>query len=1006
MKKTLKRIWGIGLVVVLLSSLFIVAAPASAGNYAYTTAGNLPTGITDTILAPAAGFGILDVAQSGDTIWATGRASTTDYLYRSTNGGASWAKVTPTIAPAMGTWSLIAVAPDDPNVVAIVATANTTTNNVYLSNNGGVTFSEFTGLATGANINAISISPQGLYRYVAVGGHDGTVAASANNSYLAHWPLGALAPQWTALAIPAPVGTSTTDDVEALQYSTNWLADQSLLVVTETVGSGSVNGYVALRVYSYNTSSWDANVDISFPRMLESTSSAVLTCSRADITLDGAFFLGDEALQIGFVGAQITTTAEAGGLYRVGTYTVSGGVYSLSQIMDGTAINSVAWDGSNLMAAQHGTFTNGIPIWRCANALASVGWVIQPSSTFKTPGTGSGGMVLFAGEMGYAFSQGNNSAIAQTKDLGKTFNGIALVNSNFNNILDFWVSPDGSVTYAVTDDTVDINLWRKSAGAWQRVFILAGQTTTPWLVRADADVPNTVFLGKKMLKNMYYSVDGGTNWTVRSCSQNIADFAVQDKDIIYVAAYNSTNVAKTSNGGFTWGSPVNTGMSIYGGGTCYSISLLADNQILIGGTTGGVAYSADGNATWTTIPGVITSGQTLVAATGLAANDFIFAVSSGAAATVSSWKIGTNVIWSAGAAAAATGLAYENGILYVFDNTANVTLRFLYPTIVIAVATDSIAAGATNVDQTNMVNALQVSTGSEYFTSAAVTPTPTYPINNAKIPVNSLSGGVNNFVFQWSSPPAISTVQSYNYNLEIYLDAAGLIPVAGSATASVLAVASPAGGLSVASNGAPAFVGVPGETYYWRVRAASGAPLQSFWSAMQSFTIEQMTAIVPIVSSPVNGAEVDTTTPGFSWSPIAGATKYKFELSTNAAFVSTVYSTEVTTSGAMLPTTIALERGQQYFWRVKAIEPSEGEWSMVSNFIVAELPPEAPPPVVVQEVPAPVINIPAPPPAQEITLQPPAEEVIAPAYIWAIIIIGAVLVIAVIVLIVRTRRSV
>jgi hypothetical protein len=62
---------------------------------------------------------------------------------------------------------------------------------------------------------------------------------------------------------------------------------------------------------------------------------------------------------------------------------------------------------------------------------------------------------------------------------------------------------------------------------------------------------------------------------------------------------------------------------------------------------------------------------------------------------------------------------------------------------------------------------------------------------------------------------------------------------------------------------------------------------------------------------------------------------------------------------------------------------------------------------VVEQVPPPVINIPAPPPAQEIVIPPaPTPEEIAPGYIWAIIIIGAVLVIAVIVLIVRTRRTV
>jgi hypothetical protein len=176
---------------------------------------------------------------------------------------------------------------------------------------------------------------------------------------------------------------------------------------------------------------------------------------------------------------------------------------------------------------------------------------------------------------------------------------------------------------------------------------------------------------------------------------------------------------------------------------------------------------------------------------------------------------------------------------------------------------------------------------------------------------------------------------------------------------------------------------------------------------MQSFSVQQLQAIVPTVSSPEIGAVVNNVSPAFSWSPIGGATSYKFELSTNAAFVSTVYDAEVLSAGAQLPSVMTLERGKQYFWRVKALAPSEGEWSTVANFVVAEEEAPAPPPVVIEQTPAPVINIPAAPPAQQIVIPAPEPaKVISPAYIWAIIIIGAVLVIAVIVLIVRTRRSV
>ena len=246
---------------------------------------------------------------------------------------------------------------------------------------------------------------------------------------------------------------------------------------------------------------------------------------------------------------------------------------------------------------------------------------------------------------------------------------------------------------------------------------------------------------------------------------------------------------------------------------------------------------------------------------------------------------------------------------------------------------------------------------------------------------------------------------NYNYNVQIYLDEAGTNPFAGSATVGVLATNSSATQLAWASPGGFA----PGTTYYWRVRTDVGAPLQSYWSAIESYTIQQLVAVVPVINSPENGAEVNTTTPGFSWSPIEAATSYRFELATDADFTDVVYTIDTTTAGAQLPADITLERGDQYFWRVKALTPLEGEWSTTANFIVAELPPETSPPVTVTTAPQPTITavIEQPQATTTVITVPPAEEkVVNPSYIWAIIVVGAVLVIAVIILIVRTRRTV
>jgi hypothetical protein len=194
-----------------------------------------------------------------------------------------------------------------------------------------------------------------------------------------------------------------------------------------------------------------------------------------------------------------------------------------------------------------------------------------------------------------------------------------------------------------------------------------------------------------------------------------------------------------------------------------------------------------------------------------------------------------------------------------------------------------------------------------------------------------------------------------------------------------------------------------GTTYSWRV--ATYLPVSSGFSETRSFTVQPTAASVPSPSSPENGGSIDNTTPGFSWTPVSGATMYQFQLSADPAFGTTLMDEEL--AGAGIVSSATLERGKQYFWRVRALAPVEGDWSTVANFEVAMEAAAPAPPVVIEQTPAPVIEIPPAPPANVIEIPPaPAPEQIAPAYIWAIIIIGAVLVIAVIVLIVRTRRSV
>ncbi len=333
MKKIIRKFWGVALVVMLLSTILVLpAAPAAAANYAFGAAATaLPSAVTG-VLAPAVGFGFVDEAQSGDVIYATATDGAVNYLYKSADGGATWVAAVAAGLPAFpATWNLVAVAADDPTIVAVV---NTAVPKVYLSTNGGATFADISdavGLPTA--INSIDISAlYGGYHYVLAGG------TNVGGAYLAKWRI-TLAAAWTAIAIPGgtvPVPTS----IQAVKYTPSPDIDQAFLFIGKTATD------LSLHMYSDAFIATPVDpVGFNYPRVF--ATGAAVVCTKANIVLDENFLIYDN--EVGFVGSDVT-----GGLGAVtgGVWTMVGG---LGKIQTLATYNSLAWDGTNMMSA-------GIPV--------------------------------------------------------------------------------------------------------------------------------------------------------------------------------------------------------------------------------------------------------------------------------------------------------------------------------------------------------------------------------------------------------------------------------------------------------------------------------------------------------------------------------------------------------------------------------------------------------------------------------------------------------------------
>lgn len=483
MKKKLTRIWGVGLVVVMISTLLLSAAPISAGTLGYGSE-TLPS-TTNNLLVTTAGLDVLDLAVAGDgmTMYAV-TGAVDNQIYKSTDGGHTWSGLT---APTITNANLIAVAPDDPDIVIVFG--GVATNLVaFASTNGGSTWSSLGTVQDNSAVGAsqiwdIAVSPpDGSKHYIAAAGTDGGGPA------LYYFDLGAAAPSWTdAVAdFTTPFVPGLIASFRTVEFSPNFSSDLVAVAVSEEVGalSGPVVGVARFHMLSFNQKAWDAAAGFgTYPVTLETdtTPAGAYTVPDAAISLDPNYLGGDDSSRIAFVGLSVLdaglTTPEIGGVYRVKDT-------SVKQIYDSNiGINSVGWDGSNLVASP--TASNVIK--RSADALATTP-TFSSATSLKRPGGATQPLVSWVGSdvvSAATGAAGATAAVAVSDDNGKTFTDGSLIDTVVTTISDVWVTDDGTI-FMLTSDTVagTTSLWRKTS-VWQRVWWIGN--TNGYIVRGAPD---------------------------------------------------------------------------------------------------------------------------------------------------------------------------------------------------------------------------------------------------------------------------------------------------------------------------------------------------------------------------------------------------------------------------------------------------------------------------------------------------------------------------------------
>jgi hypothetical protein len=979
---------------------------------------------TFNILGPLGVMGTYDVATATFTDGVAG-ASLTSKLFKGTMGGAAWTDITsPTnyrLPATLDSLDFVAASPDNPDVVVVLDAGGADgTIAAAATKDGGLNWSDM-GTITGGNgdITAaydLDVSPisSGNIYYVAIAGMNAADAAvyfynfgaavGAWRDAVADFG-GTLVPPGTDPAAMWAAVTPTAcvpDDFRAVQFSFNFGSDFSVLCISEDLTSG----IMWLHIFSLASHKWDKDLNLlNYPVPVDDDEGAGIASIEAASIATGPDFMGiDEDTLVVFVGAAITAATSTGGIYRVDE---TGYVTKIKNV----GIFSVAFDGTTVVAGSYDTNN----VYRVLDVTAN-----QPTAasarSLKKIGVDNAGndlvIVHIAGANTFGAKSGAASAMSKSTDYGYTWNDFYFMDSSNAPMDDILVSPDGSVLYMAAHDLGQASVYRSVGMSVQRVLCVDGAIA--FMLRGIPGDPNVVYVGAKAasgITDIYVTTDGGvTRWSRKTTFPGTAinDMTVESATVVYVA--NGVMVYKSTNSGSLWGTGVDTKLA----GGIFNLVALGDGKLVAGGNVSGVAFSTDGAATWTPTFGVMDEFAPMyVTATGLGATDTIFAASSASDAVYKGPAAFFGEFKSMHAPATGNlnkGIALEQGVLYVLQDDGTI-IHSLTPTL----SPHTEELWGTPYMQAGL--AMGVTPGSSLQVSASGTSIKLWAINTAfswvyyfedivslnaptlNAPadgelvqiVSTTLADATTVVFSWNR--ASSRLTEYYLWIAKDADFTEILDIAA------IASTGPSSIVTAIYTRSPLFpMFNPGETYYWKVMVSE--PFSGIFSETRSFTVAPSAATVPEIGAPINGATDVGTKPAFSWTPVTGTTKYQFQMDTGTTFTAPMIDEQVTTTAYMV--TVVLEEGKTYFWRVKALEPIESDWSVVASFVVAVPPPPPTTPIItVPPAPTVVVTI---PPAQTVVIPPATTQEVAPVYIWAVIIIGGVLVIAVIVLIVRTRR--
>jgi len=953
-------------------------------------------------------------------------------VYRSDNGGLTWTDITGGLqnAGAGLPASEIVVAPDRPQNVAVVTNSRT---KVYLSDDSGASWrdtGEVPGLG-GAAIQCIAISraysvTAGLAHDIAIGTRDG--AGNGAVYILKGHGFGG----W--------IDQSIGGDVMALKLSPTYDGDNTIVIVY-CDGTGTYLN-AGKRDLAANATDWSA----IYASPIKVSDSTVI--ENADLELPSDFSGQSPSLRRYYISTDADGNGDEQGIFRIDNTNVYQLMDNKNKGPNGRRIASIAYFGTyasgKLLAGGINAVGLTVPVWQAPDPYTSS----LPPSWYPAsqPPSGSGNAQMawsYQGRMAFCgtgqspgFAK-DESAFSRSVDDGDTWEQASLIDTVIN-ISDIAPATDSKCLFLATYSEFGVEgVWR-SAGEplgnfWGRILTM-DTTSDRLILRLSPDyiTDYTIYAIELGGYQMAVSHNRGNSWQQRYIPGPVIDVVVEDKDTLYVALPCGC-IRKNTNAGAAWISPP---VSCFpdSASEINMLTVTDNGHILIGSRDGRVAYSTDGGSSFVEISQAVGNSYSpagdaqVVADANYSENGIIYAATNIANDGIWRWAIGLSTAWGQidesvtrlGKGQCISGLVTgEEGTLYTLraeplGGDAGGMTRSLNPGEPCIWHVEFDIVNATLPADTvfdplliipNTLPHLKLSEGTAqnelwsvdtanniiYRFQDNLCKVGPFTIDSGVIGCDPVSGRAQEVNLCWEQ---LSLADAYD--IEVAKDADFSIRiidwVAEDAITGFLVSASvtspctyfPAGG-AVAEGSAIAQWGnlECGHIYHWRVRvrhAATTEVIRSPWSEVRNFTVKTGLPVRaeyygPRLLSPDNGCIGCPVKPAsFSWSPFKETTRYRFVLANDAAMTQVIAQATLNTTAYEYKGT--LDYSTNYFWRVMALEPVPSDWSATFCFQTESSP---------------------------ALLSPPAELPATPSWIWMIISIGVILVIATLTLISKTR---